>query len=124
MKQVFKGSYRVPRERPSGSPGFVNVAAGKAPEDYVLDPAEVEGLLVDADEVEVTELSPRPKPKDYEALMDAIKTAIGELDPDAPEQWTADDKPRVKDIEDLLGFDITETERDEAWELYQKEGDK
>ena len=114
MGKVFKGAYRVPRERPTGGMGFVNVRKGETPEEHGLAPDGLEALLEDSTG------SPKAQPLDR---MGEIVKAISELDPDDPDQWTAKGKPRVEDLEDLLGYDITEAERNEAWEIYQKEGD-
>lgn len=52
--------------------------------------------------------------------LDRIADAIGQLDTahDAA-LWTEAGPPRVDALEDILGHDITEAERDEAWAVYQ-----
>lgn len=43
-----------------------------------------------------------------------IRDAIGMLDSKNPEHYTTDGKPRVSAIEQVMGDDITQDERDEA----------
>ncbi len=43
--------------------------------------------------------------------MEDIVEAIAMLDPDK--------KPNVKELEGVLGFDITAAQRDKAWDVYQ-----
>ena len=47
----------------------------------------------------------------------AIAEAIAGLDPDDGKLFTKAGPPRVKVLEKLLGYDITEAERDAAWAL-------
>ena len=53
-------------------------------------------------------------------LLDRLVEAIGDLDPDDKELWTAAGVPKVEAIEEVLGQDITGPQRDEAWKAYQE----
>lgn len=48
--------------------------------------------------------------------MEDIVEAIAMLDPDK--------KPNVKEVEGVLGFDITAAQRDKAWDVYQEMADQ
>lgn len=61
--------------------------------------------------------APKPSGK---ALMDAIIAAIGQLDKDTEEGWTASGKHSVPALEKLLGYDISAEERNAAWEVAGK----
>ena len=51
----------------------------------------------------------------------AILKAIGLLNAENPALWGQDGAPRVKALEAVLGFDISEDERNHAWEAYRQE---
>lgn len=53
--------------------------------------------------------------------IDQICDAIEKLDPDNSEQWTNSGKPQVREVEAILGFDISAAERDQAWEQFDHE---
>lgn len=63
-------------------------------------------------------------PTDPEERLAAITTAIGMLDEKDPELWTKyDGVPQVKAIENILGYDISAMERNEAWgRIFDKQG--
>jgi hypothetical protein len=111
---VFRANFRIPRAKPSGDPGWVDVKAGDTPEQYGLKPEDCVGYLT---EVEV--------PAGLEAALDLASCIAGmmETDPlqERAELWTEEMKPRVRVIEGVIKKDITEAERDEAWEIYNRE---
>jgi hypothetical protein len=49
--------------------------------------------------------------------LDAILDAIDDLPPEA---YGKDGKPGVKAIEDILGQNVSASDRDKAWEAYQR----
>lgn len=59
-------------------------------------------------------------PTDPQERLAAIAEASKGLDPDNAELWTKGGLPQVKAIEDVLGYDITAEERNEAWERVQE----
>lgn len=100
----FKRDMRITRDKPDGSPGFVNVKAGHSPEEYGLREMEkagrLDGLLVEA--------SPY-------TIEDVIKNMLVDDPPQKKEElWTDKGKPRVEFIEQYTG-QITEAQRDKAW---------
>jgi len=52
-------------------------------------------------------------------MLEKIVEAIGKLNPDS--DFTADDKPKVPALNEILGFEITAAQRDEAFALTKKE---
>lgn len=52
--------------------------------------------------------------------IEDIVEAISGLDP--AKDYGKNGKPNVEAIEALLGADITATQRDQAWEIFQKDG--
>ena len=54
-------------------------------------------------------------------IIELIVEAIGELDPE--DGFTESGVPRVNALEEIVGFDITAEDRDEAWELYNANED-
>ena len=52
--------------------------------------------------------------------IEDIVEAIGGLDP--AKDYGKNGKPNVEAIEALLGTDITAAQRDQAWEIFQKDG--
>jgi hypothetical protein len=50
-------------------------------------------------------------------IVDAIVDAIDDLPPEA---YGKDGKPGVKAIEDILGQNVSASDRDKAWEAYQR----
>lgn len=66
---------------------------------------------------------PPPPPTDPAIRLASIVEAIGDLDPDNDEHWTGEGdrrKPQVKPLEEILGWDLTGAERDEATEARKK----
>ena len=66
---------------------------------------------------------PPPKPQaptDKQERIEAICKAIEQLDPDNAEQWIGNGAPATSALEDILGWEVSAAERDEAWELHQK----
>lgn len=113
MKDIFDKDYRYNRPKADGSPGFVDVKKGHAPEEYGIAIEDCAGLLT----VEVS---------DSDVLEFDIHVCIQQMietDPDQkdPELWTVDKKPKVRVIEGVIKQDITEADRDEAWEQYIRE---
>ena len=53
-----------------------------------------------------------------ETIMSRIVMAIVDLDTDNPNHFTADEKPKVDALEELLGEEVTSEQRDEAWTLF------
>lgn len=49
-----------------------------------------------------------------------VAEAIGQLDKEKVELWTADGKPQTKALADVLGRDVSAAMRDEAWIAAQK----
>ncbi len=60
--------------------------------------------------------SARPKGK---ALTEAIAAVIGEIAPDNPDGFNAEDKPAIGPLEKKLGFEVSPAERDAAWAAYR-----
>lgn len=58
-------------------------------------------------------------PRDYEAdtIEEMILLAIADLDPDDEDHFTADNKPQVAALEELLDMEITADQRDTAWAI-------
>ena len=54
--------------------------------------------------------------------IEDIVEAISGLDPD--KDYGKNGKPNVEAIEALLGADITAAQRDQAWDIFQKEKDE
>ena len=61
--------------------------------------------------------------KSREAVA-AIQEAIATLDPHNNQAWTSDAKPQVAAIELALGYDITASERDAAWDGMHKSSEE
>lgn len=51
--------------------------------------------------------------------VDQILDAVMSLDRDNPKNWTKAGIPQVSALEKELGYDITQRERDEAWEKHK-----
>ena len=51
---------------------------------------------------------------DITGIMDAIRS----LEPGNPTHWTKAGKPRVKALEERLGYDISAADRDAAWQYF------
>ncbi len=106
MTKVFKRNMRVPKQRPNGQPGFMEVKRGVTPEAYGFTDDETEafdGLLCDGEPSRIV-------------IIESVVKSMLKVDPEKTDDtmWTADEKPRVKFIETELGIQITEGERDEA----------
>lgn len=112
--KVFKMDLRIPKDRADGRPGFVKVKRGDTPEQHGFTPEQVEELAPLLMDGEGAITIPT-----HEQIVDAFYR----LNPEDKTLWTADGRPRVKAIEKILEHDITETQRDEAWANYEKEGD-
>ena len=62
----------------------------------------------------------RQKPSDQDALYEAIATVIDMLVArGAEDDFSRDNEPHVKAIEEHLGYTITHEERDEVWKRYK-----
>ena len=61
------------------------------------------------------------KKTESDVSVEEIIEAIGLLEADNADNWTADNKPQVKALEGLLGKDITAEQRDEAFEISSQE---
>lgn len=57
-----------------------------------------------------------------EEIQQAIVAAIAAMDKDAPDSWTKTKGPRVAALEAVLGYQITEAERDSAWQIFNQRG--
>ena len=57
--------------------------------------------------------------KDYSAdsIQEMIILAIADLDPENTDHFTADNKPMVEALEEILDTDITAEQRDDAWAI-------
>ena len=55
------------------------------------------------------------------ARLNEIHAAISIVDPDNESLWTKNGGPKVSTVEKLLGYQITEAERDAAWHLEKGE---
>ena len=124
MSKVFKSGLRVPKKRPGGGDGFVYVRAGDTPEQHDLDAKDVEQHLKDGSPELGTnhdgpDSAPITVPPGEERDL-AIDLAIVQLDQGNKKHWTASGIPRVKAIEEKAGFDITEAERDKAWQKVEE----
>lgn len=51
------------------------------------------------------------------ARLNEIHAAISRVDPEDESAWTKNGGPKVSTLEKLLGYQITEAERDAAWHL-------
>jgi hypothetical protein len=71
-----------------------------------------DGPYADADDGVSVDADGRPLDKDER--LDAIATAIDELNPDNEEHFTRAGKPEVRALSAVLGWPVTAAERDEA----------
>lgn len=55
-------------------------------------------------------------------LVEAVADAIAGIDPARSELWTKNKGPKVTALEAVLGFQITEAERDSAWLVFNQRG--
>ncbi|UTV30165.1 HI1506-related protein [Photobacterium atrarenae] len=55
-----------------------------------------------------------------EPVSDGLIAAIGKLEPDNPDHFTTANKPQVDALEKLVGRSVTASERDDAWEDFQR----
>ena len=55
------------------------------------------------------------KPQEEPSQHDRIVAAIRDLNPAKTSLYTAQGKPRTNVLEEILGFEVTATARDEAW---------
>lgn len=69
--------------------------------------------------LDLGELQPLPATRQ---LADDIVEIIAALDPDDEQQWTKAGPPKVAVLEAALGFQITEADRDNAWQLFNQRG--
>lgn len=77
---------------------------------------------VGEDEEEMTTKAPTiEKPEDTDELIRHILSAADIIPPQATNAWTVDGKPKVEFLEPILSYNITEAERDLAWEHRPKE---
>lgn len=124
---VFKHNLRIPKDRADGSSGFVKVKRGDTPEEHGFTPEQVKELgplLMDGEGVTA------PKAEDemtstefYEKIHRVIKASL-KADPEKQNSgiWTKAGIPRVDYLEAMTSMEITETERDIAWDDFE-EGD-
>lgn len=133
---VFKMDLRIPKDRADGRRGFVYVKMGETPEEHGFTAEQVEELaplLMDASDtserVTATVTMTEAELLKRAPIMDRIKLAIAGMLKDDPNQkdeklWTKEKLPRVDSIEMIIDERIKEDQRDEAWDNFQKEGDK
>ena len=77
-----------------------------------FDPGEAMGqALVSADQRAVERM-----------MVDDIADQIAALDPEEKGNWTKAGPPKVEVLEAALGFQITEADRDNAWQLFKQRG--
>ncbi len=124
--KVFKCDLRVPKKRPGGGDGWVNVKAGDTPEKHGLAAKDknLQRHLKDGSPELGTnhdgpDSAPITVPPGEERDL-ALALAIVQLDQGNKKHWTASGIPRVKAIEEKTGFDITEAERDKAWQKVEE----
>lgn len=60
-------------------------------------------------------ISDSTPPADPQARIEAVKTAIGQLDVANPDLWLKDGKPATEAIAAITGGPVSAAERDEAW---------
>lgn len=77
---------------------------------------------VDQEEREAEDVLKRDS--DPEVRMALIVNAISTLDPNNPEQYTAQGEPRTGAIELVIGDDVSAGERDRAFALYNAPDDQ
>ncbi len=56
-------------------------------------------------------------PEDPDERIAAIVEAIDKIDRDDEQLWTGDGRPTVNAVEQVLEYDITADERNEAWRV-------
>lgn len=76
-------------------------------------PAEVADLAVGEGWAETVNAAPAPPSTPL--TVAEITEAIGKLDKDKAELWTADGAPQVKALAEVLGREVTAAQRNEAW---------
>lgn len=91
--------------------GYFFPSEGKTidPQDFTesqMEQIKAEPMLIVMEGVEA------PVDDTPDELIEDIVEAIGILDPDK--------KPNVKDLENVIGKDITAAQRDSAWDVYQE----
>ena len=59
------------------------------------------------------------KVRDQAAAAGDLGAAIALLDPETPDHWQRDGKPKVKALEVVLNRPVTAAERDDAWAKFQ-----
>lgn len=52
----------------------------------------------------------------------AIVQSIAGIDKDDADSWTKTKGPKVSALEAVLGYQITEAERDSAWQIFNQRG--
>lgn len=59
-----------------------------------------------------------PKPLQSDAVLEAVQLLVEEGD---PKNFSQEGLPKVKAIENLIGYDINAADRDVAWAQFQQE---
>ncbi|WP_339859129.1 hypothetical protein [Pseudohongiella acticola] len=62
------------------------------------------------------------EPNTDRTLVEDIADVIGALDRSDDDNWTQAGPPKVAVVEAALGFQITEADRDQAWQLFNERG--
>lgn len=81
---------------------------------HVVENMRAGEIIKDISTDEVEEPPPHPTQAD-------IIAAIAQINPDDESLWTADNKPTVEVLEDLLDKKITAEQRDEAFVVFSQE---
>ncbi len=102
--------------RSKNKPGFRRAGEFFPSEGKTIDPQDFTESQLEQIKAEpmliVTEGAEAPVDDTPDELIEDIVEAIGILDPDK--------KPNVKDLENVIGKDITAAQRDTAWDVYQE----
>ena len=123
-RMKFKETVRAPRTRPNGQPGFRVFQKGRTPESYGLTPEEIDvlaPLLVEGEGVSADNDDSMTTTEFYEKISKVIRASLKE-DPDKENTgiWTKAGIPRVDYLEGMTSMEITETERDIAWDDFKE----
>lgn len=76
-------------------------------------------IAVEDEDGNAVDLSDDDEKADEAVTIGDIVEAIDLLDPDTDGHYTKGGKPEVAALENVLGQDITASQRDEAWKEYQ-----
>lgn len=93
---------------------------GEIPKSYLPIEPTVEDADPDTPPEEPAEDLIEEPAEGSDARFDAIVAAIQELDPDNQDQFTQNGKPDATVLTEHLGWRVSATERDEAWEAIQE----